>query len=84
MRSFAEAAGGKVADMEQRRAEQLALGVGIAMLSGAPFWPLRRLVARCRSCFTDLDELTKDQLYRRLRRPTSRPLEMTKDELSSR
>ena len=69
-----------MADVERRQAEQLALGAGVAFLVAALlFGPLRGLVERFSR---DLDELTKDELYRRAQKADiAGRSEMTKDEL---
>jgi hypothetical protein len=69
-----------LADVERRQAEQLAFGAGVAIVVGALlFRPLRGLVGRLSR---DLDELTKDELYRRAQKADiAGRSEMTKDEL---
>ncbi|HEY7019392.1 MAG TPA: hypothetical protein VH297_13075 [Gaiellaceae bacterium] len=70
--------------MERRRAEQIAVGAGIGMLAAALLVrPLRRLVAAVpKRVSPDLDDLTKDELYRRAQKADiAGRSEMTKDEL---
>jgi hypothetical protein len=70
--------------VERRRAEQIAVGAGIGMLAAALLVrPLRRLVAAVpKRVSPDLDDLTKDELYRRAQKADiAGRSEMTKDEL---